>query len=73
MADAAKFPEPVTRNGRKFFIRHQLENYKRALAGLPLLPENTIAVVELVRRLRPPANLAEPSQPRPSHGRREPR
>ena len=41
-----EFPTPVDVNGRKFFTRHDLENYKRALAGLPLIqPDNVIALV----------------------------
>lgn len=41
-----KFPSPVTQNGRLFFIRDQVENHKRALAGLP--PKPASDVVELV-------------------------
>jgi hypothetical protein len=48
MSPSAEFPSPVTKNGRNYFLRHQLENYKRGLAGLPLIPDCAVAVIELV-------------------------
>src|SRR4051794_40236066 len=46
MSDAPEFPEPIRRNGRLFFIDRQIENYKRALAGLPLLPDDPNAPIK---------------------------
>jgi hypothetical protein len=40
------FPKAVLQNGRNFFFRHQIEDHKRALAGLP--PVEPPAVLELV-------------------------
>jgi len=47
----ARFPSPIKQNGRLYFFRRQLEEYKRALAGLP--PEPWNGIDELV-----PATLA---------------
>jgi hypothetical protein len=43
-----QLPEPTRINGRLFFERHQLENAKREVLGLPLLPRDPAAVIELV-------------------------
>jgi hypothetical protein len=40
-------PLSVTICGRHYFPRAELENYKRALAGLPLLPDDR-SPIELV-------------------------
>jgi hypothetical protein len=48
VANAIEFPSPITKNGRNYFLRHQLENYKRGLAGLPLIPDGAVPVIELV-------------------------
>jgi hypothetical protein len=62
-----EFPAPITKNGRRYFIRHQLENYKRALAGLPLIDENNVSVIELVPA---PQAAEELGQSRRTLGRR---
>ena len=67
MAATIELPEPITRSGRKFFLRHQLENYKRGLAGLPLIDENNVSVVELVPA---PQAAEELGQSRRTLGRR---
>ncbi len=54
-----EFPTPIIKNGRRYFLRHQLENYKRSLAGLPLIDENGVSVIELVPRCKPPRSLAK--------------
>jgi hypothetical protein len=60
-------PNPITKNGRKYFLRHQLENYKRALAGLPLIDESDVSVIELVPA---PQAAKELGQSRRTLGRR---
>ena len=54
---SVEFPAPITKNGRKFFIRHKLENYKRALAGLPLIDESGVSIIELVPALQAAGEL----------------
>jgi len=44
----SEFPAPIEKNGRKFFIRHQIENYKRSLAGMTLIAEDAVRIVEFV-------------------------
>jgi hypothetical protein len=63
----AEFPTPITKNGRKYFLRHHLENYKRALAGLPLIDESSVSVVEFVPA---PQAAEELGQSRRTLGRR---
>ena len=60
------FPRPINRNGRKFFMRHQLEAYKRALAGLPPIDGET-SVIEFVSA---PQVAEELGQSRRTLGRR---
>jgi hypothetical protein len=62
-----KLPTPILKNGRKYFLRHQLENFKRALAGLPLIDENDVSVIELVPA---PQAAQELGQSRRTLGRR---
>jgi hypothetical protein len=62
-----ELPATITKNGRKYFIRHQFENYKRALAGLPLIDENGVSVIELVPA---PQAAEELGQSRRTLGRR---
>ena len=67
MSPSVKFPDSITLNGRKFFIRHEIENHKRALAGLPLIKEASVSVVEFV----PAPQVAEElGQSRRTSGRR---
>jgi hypothetical protein len=54
MSQDPEFPEPIRRNGRLFFVDRQVENYKRALAGLPLLPDDPNAPI----KFRPAASVA---------------
>ena len=44
----AEFPTPVRINGRLYFHRQALENYKRALLGLSPLADGPHAKVEIV-------------------------
>ena len=46
--DEPEFPPAITLNGRLYFDRHLLENYKRALLGLASLPRDERAPIELV-------------------------
>ncbi len=46
MSATVEFPEPIRRNGRLYFVDRAIENYKRALAGLPLLPEDPTAPIK---------------------------
>ena len=48
-----EFPAPRAINGRLFFVRSEVEAYKRELAGLPPLPQ--ASVIEMV----PAKKLAE--------------
>jgi hypothetical protein len=64
---SVEFPTPIEKNGRKFFLRHQLENYKRALAGLPLIDDSDVSVVEFVPA---PQAAEELGQSRRTLGRR---
>jgi hypothetical protein len=48
MSTKLPFPTPIEQNGRKYFLRHVWENYKRQLAGLPLLDESRVTCVEFV-------------------------
>jgi hypothetical protein len=48
MSNSPKLPTPIDRNGHKFFIRHQFENHKRGLAGLPPIAESDVSVIEFV-------------------------
>jgi hypothetical protein len=63
----AEFPTAIVKHGRKYFLRHQLENYKRALAGLPLIDEGGVSVIELVPA---PQAAEELGQSRRTLGRR---
>ena len=47
-----QLPEPTRINGRLFFERHQLENAKRLVLGLPVLPRDPTAPIELVPALQ---------------------
>jgi hypothetical protein len=67
MSHNAEFPSPIVKNRRNYFLRHQLENYKRSLAGLPLIDENNVSVVELVPA---PQAAEELGQSRRTLGRR---
>jgi hypothetical protein len=42
------FPRVTTQNGRRFVARHDLENYKLALAGLPPVERDAKAPIEFV-------------------------
>ena len=49
MDNSAEFPKPIfLKSRRRYFLRHQLENYKRALAGMALIDESTVSVIEYV-------------------------
>jgi len=41
-------PAPTNIGGRLYFERHEIENYKRALLGLPLLERDPRVPIELV-------------------------
>jgi len=43
-----EFPAPTKIRGRLFFDRHEFENYKRGLLGLPILERDPRAPIELV-------------------------
>lgn len=43
-----EFPRPIVQNGRNYFDRYELENYKRELIGLTPLPRDERAPIELV-------------------------
>ena len=47
MSNQPCIPRPRRNNGRLFFVRHELENYKRQLLGLEPISELP-AVIELV-------------------------
>lgn len=64
---STEFPTAIVKNGRKYFLRHQLENYKRALAALPLIDESDVSVIELVPA---PQAAEELGQSRRTLGRR---
>jgi hypothetical protein len=53
----ARLPTAIDRNGRKFFVRAQFENYKRSIAGLPLIDENYVSVLEFVSTEQAAAEL----------------
>jgi hypothetical protein len=40
------FPNPINRNKRLYFVRHEVENYKRALLGMT--GQEPTAVIEWV-------------------------
>ena len=42
------FPDPVRLNGRLYWHREAIENHKRSLLGLPPLPADSGAKIELV-------------------------
>ena len=42
---STNFPAPIRQNGRIYFVDRQIENHKRALAGLPLLPDDPSAPI----------------------------
>jgi len=44
---STNFPAPIRQNGRIYFVDRQIENHKRALAGLPLLPDDPSAPIKL--------------------------
>ena len=46
--DEPEFSPAITMNGRLYFDRHLLENYKRALLGLSPLPRDEQAPIKLV-------------------------
>jgi hypothetical protein len=64
---SVEFPTPIIKNGRRYFLRHQLENYKRGLGGLPLIDEASVSVIELVPA---PQAAEELGQSRRTLGRR---
>jgi hypothetical protein len=43
------FPKPVTIRGVYFFPRHEVENFKRLLMGLPPIPADPDTPIELVK------------------------
>ncbi len=43
-----EFPKPIRLRGRLFFDRHPVENYKRALLGLPPLERDPNKPIELL-------------------------
>ena len=44
----SQFPKPIRQNGRLYFVERAIENYKRELAGLPPLPEDSVAKIKLL-------------------------
>ncbi len=48
----ANFPTPTRIRGRLFFERVAIENYKRALLGLPLLERDPREPIELVSAIQ---------------------
>jgi hypothetical protein len=42
------FPRVIVRNGRIFFVREEIENYKRLLAGIVPLKSDPERLVEFV-------------------------
>jgi hypothetical protein len=46
MSSTPEFPAPFRRNGRLFWPRHEIENYKRGLIGLaPLAPDPQAPII----------------------------
>ncbi len=41
-----EFPTPIRQNGRLLFVDRQVENHKRALAGMPPLPDDPNAPIK---------------------------
>jgi hypothetical protein len=54
MSNALEFPTPIIQNRRLYFVDRDIENHKRALAGLPQLPDNPDAPI----KLRPASEVA---------------
>ncbi len=54
MSNVPEFPAPVRQAGRLYFVDRAIENYKRALAGLPPLADDPSAPI----KLRPASEVA---------------
>jgi hypothetical protein len=48
MSTPSDFPAPIRHAGRLVWDRHAIENYKRAMLGLPPLERDSEATIKLV-------------------------